>query len=302
MENRKNFSDSWKNCITTGKQQRLDHMRMLMDPKYQRNHTSSASGSELGQNDQELLPDGNGDEKQAKLQEVYNNLKSKAQAYRNIVSKMVFATKSGYEVKAVLSEYGERLLSDREMREFAPIMLAHLENGQAELGNLLIKHRQNTTDNVALSFLTNVDRLHSQLKDKDIAQAKATYQEISEQAKRLFDNPTEGQEQTLMKINGAWAMFESDVQKELGKNNNAKHDGKVDADNPEITSLYLEHVLAESQGKTLTEVMNRLHELHEFLTKRIDEHMRNSAVANEQIPDSSRGLLRYRQTAYGNHS
>ena len=66
------------------------------------------------QNDQELRPDSNGHEEQVKsVYEVYNSLKSIAQACQDIISPMVLATKSGSEVKAILSEYREQLLSNR---------------------------------------------------------------------------------------------------------------------------------------------------------------------------------------------
>ncbi len=63
----------------------------------------------------------------------------------------------------------------------------------------------------------------------------------------------------------------------------------MNADNPERMSLYLEHVLTEARGKTLTETVNRLRELHGPLIKRFGHDVENNtAIAKVDIPNYSK--------------
>jgi hypothetical protein len=324
------FKDTKKNHqpfkpTPTDKNRRLDVMRIQTDRKYRQVYTSSNEGVKSGNESGELTPVSESHGVDINIS--WDDLKQKVQSNRNRVSEMVFGPHSASEVKVVLSEYGQRLLSDRKMRESSEIMLELLGNDQTALGKAIKDSEDNNStgedDTASKKFLMTIGEFRSQLSEGKIDRAKVTYEQINEQVKQHMITQADPVDFGILLQKGKdtrvqvrndydiperryiidWLDLNHQVQKQLSQKDTANQDSKVYADDPEAATKYFEHLLAKSGKLDMTAFVTKLDELHEHIVKEIDEHMKHSAVIDVDLSDylktASVGIGTVAKDAYG---
>ncbi len=180
--------------INTEKTIRRNYLRQLAKERYQQLHASSPdvrpSDSTHNRTNNEQGPLSDGSENQIKLDEFYANLKNEAQRCEKKLSEMmVFATKSGTEVKEVLSEYGEQLRRDRkirEMQEYPNIILKHLKEMQGNLDKSLSNKYSETDSSPSTSSTTSDSSTEPSLGASALKKSNSTDDELIKMAENLY--------------------------------------------------------------------------------------------------------------------